>query len=49
MRGVLEALGKCARMNTRELAAQVAGGNWTTSDEVSTRRALRKLHAQGRV
>lgn len=49
MRGVLEALGRQARLNTRELAAEVKGGNWTHSDEASTRRALRTLHRQGRV
>lgn len=50
MRGVLVALGQRVRLNTRELAAEVYGPhNWTHSDEVSTRRALRKLHAQGRV
>lgn len=46
MRGVLAALGSHAKLNTRELAAAVHGGQWTTSDEVSTRRALRKLHTQ---
>ncbi len=50
MRGVLAALGQRVRLNTRELAAEVYGPhNWTHSDEVSTRRALRRLHAQGRV
>lgn len=49
MRGVLAALGQRVRLNTRELAAEVYGGCWGSVEEVSTRRALRKLHAQGRV
>ncbi|AAF10108.1 hypothetical protein E5E91_02720 [Deinococcus radiodurans R1 = ATCC 13939 = DSM 20539] len=50
MRGVLAALGERVRLNTRELTAEIYGASlWGYSDEVSTRRALRRLHAQGRV
>lgn len=49
MRGALKALGEQIRLNTREITAEVGGGQWSSSDEVSTRRALRSLHREGRV